>query len=73
VRLSTETDRSGCHYYTAKPGTTRPWKEIVAWCAREYGPAGGPNSRWARNDIVKGGKLWFKDEQDFVWFTLKWA
>lgn len=73
MRLSEETDRSGRHYYTAKPGESRPWKKIVAWCAQEYGPAGGVGSRWSRNDIVKGGKLWFRDEQDLVWFTLKWS
>jgi hypothetical protein len=71
--LSKETDRSGQQYYTAKPGTTRPWQEIVTWCAQTYGPPGSPSNRWHRNDIVKGGKLWFKNEQDLMWFNLKWA
>lgn len=73
MRLGEETDRSGCHYYTAKPGTARPWKKIVAWCAQTYGPPSGPDNRWHRNDIVKGGKLWFRDKQDLVWFSMKWS
>ena len=73
MRLGKEIDRSGCHYYTAKPGITRPWKKIVAWCAQTYGPPSGPTNRWHRNDMVKGGKLWFRDEQDLAWFNLKWS
>ena len=72
MRLSEETDRSGCHYYTAKPGESRHWKKIVDWCAQTYGPPSSADNRWHRNDIVKGGKLWFRDKQDLVWFLIKW-
>jgi hypothetical protein len=66
-------DNQQC-YYTAKPGVARPWKDIVKWCEKTYGPdAGSANSRWYRNDIVQGGKLWFRDEQDLTMFMLKWS
>lgn len=72
MKLGEETGRSGQQYYTAKPELTRSWKEIVSWCAQTYGPPDGPGNRWHRNDIVKGGKLWFRDEQDLTWFLIKW-
>ena len=72
MKLSEETDRKGQHYYTAKPGLARPWQDIVAWCILMYGPPSGSKNRWHRNDIVKGGKLWFRDKKDLEWFVLKW-
>ena len=72
MRMKQETYR-GQLYYTARPGEGSPWREIQAWCTQMYGPAGGPGDRWSSNDIVKGGKLWFKDEQDIMWFRMKWS
>jgi hypothetical protein len=73
MRLCKETV-CGQLYYTVKPGLTRPWQEIVAWCARTYGPSTAILDRWGQNRIiVSGGKLWFRDEQDLAWFNLKWA
>ena len=73
MRLGKETV-CGQLYYTVKPGLTRPWQEIVAWCAKTYGPPTAILDRWGQNKVtVKGGKLWFRYEQDVVCFTLKWS
>ena len=80
MRIGKEVIRGGQqYYYTAKPGTAKPWKEITEWCVQNYGPdaenasSSYPDSRWYRNDIVQGGKLWFKDEQDLIMFLLRWS
>lgn len=75
MRLGKEIIRANQqYYYTAKPGVTRPWQDIVKWCTQTYGPdAGSTDCRWYCNDVVQGGKLWFRDEQDFTMFVLRWS
>lgn len=72
MRLSTEIYR-GQMYYTARPDKGLSWPKIESWCTQTYGPAGGPGNRWSFNTIVQGGKLWFKDEKDLLWFRMKWS
>lgn len=66
----------GQTYYAVKCNKNKPWpwKSVVAWCEKTYGPpVFGTNSRWYKNDIVTNGKIWFRDEQDLFWFSLKWS
>ena len=51
----------------------------VEWCKETFGGSGEPNYD-SINDIVKGlrwwrrmGSLYFRNEQDYMLYTLRWA
>jgi hypothetical protein len=72
----TEENVKGQIYYTAKCNQNRPWNwpDVVDWCEDTFGPhTGKPGSTWFKNDIVKGGKLWFKEKEDLLFFMLRWS
>ena len=40
--------------------------DMINWCYEQFGR---PSSRW----LVKGNYIYFKNEEDFTWYLLKWG
>jgi len=71
--------RDGSMYYTvlvlSQPfyGDNPEWDNMMSWCVENFGPTshvtvGEPAQRW----YVNNTRFWFRDQQDFEWFSLKW-
>lgn len=56
------------HGIRLKQSINEPRKltEILTWCSVQFGPL---SKRW----FLKGSYIYFKNEEDFTWYLLKWG
>lgn len=47
--------------------------EIGKWCAEQFGPHPTQADAWSRWCCENNLKIRFRDEQDYVWFILRWS
>ena len=46
--------------------------EVLAWCEEQFGQRPAVSDAWTR--WYHGmGILYFRDERDYIWFTLRWS
>ena len=46
--------------------------EWLAWCTEQFGPGPAVRDAWTRW-YCSMSVLYFRDEEDYVWFTLRWG
>lgn len=69
---------SRAKWYTAPLNGNATWRfsdeynEIIKWCNETFGPHPTKHDAWSRW-YVGLGYINFRDEQDLVMYTLKWA
>jgi len=52
-----------------------PWQQradVLMWCTEQLGPQPVVNDAWSRW-YYSFGILYFRDEQDYIWFILRWS
>lgn len=60
---------SGIRYAAPLPGASRDTREAaIAWCTEHFGPATFLKGRWFALDYT----IQFRDEEDRLFYTLKW-
>jgi hypothetical protein len=52
-------------------GDNPEWNTMLSWCVENFGPTYDvePAQRW----YVNNARFWFREQQDFEWFALKWS
>ena len=53
---------------------TDDWYERLEWCSKHFGRVGPGDKldrkyRWAQ----RFNRIYFRDKEDYVWFTLRWV
>jgi len=49
------------------------YDEVRKWCTEQFGPHPTQQDAWSRWDHRYEGKIYFRDEKDYIWFQLRWA
>jgi hypothetical protein len=47
--------------------------EVNTWCKEQFGPHDKNPDAWSRWDHKYEGRIYFRDEKDYVLFMLRWA
>ena len=49
------------------------FNEVRAWCWEQFGPHPRNPDAWSRWEHRYANKIHFRDEQDYMWFLLRWS
>lgn len=49
------------------------YDEVVAWCTQQFGPHPKQQDAWSRWDHRYEGRIYFRDEEDYLMFVLRWG
>lgn len=47
--------------------------EVIAWCAEQFGPHPRQHDAWSRWWDRYEGKVFFRDQEDYMMFKLRWG
>ena len=47
--------------------------DVVYWCWEQFGPHPRNPDAWSRWEHRYANKIYFRDEQDYMWFLLRWS
>ena len=47
--------------------------EVCEWCTKQFGPHPNQQDAWSRWDHRYEGRIYFRDEKDYVLFVLRWS
>ena len=64
---------SRAKWYEADYDWINNYVEVVEWCTEQFGPHPTQQDAWSRWDHRYEGKIYFRDEKDYIWFTLRWS
>ena len=51
----------------------RHYFEVEEWCKEQFGPHPKNPDAWSRWMHKYEDKIHFRDEKDYIWFSLRWA
>lgn len=51
----------------------RHYFEVQAWCSQQFGPHPSKPDAWSRWWHKFQGSILFRDEKDYILFTLRWS
>lgn len=63
---------SRAHWYRSE-FSNRYYDEVRAWCTQQFGPQPAVADAWTRWFHNYHDTIFFRDEQDYAWFQLKWS
>ena len=63
---------SRSNWYVAEFNERYYW-EVEEWCSQQFGPHPRHPDAWSRWFHKYENKIHFRDEQDYIWFILKWG
>lgn len=49
------------------------YDSVRAWCTEQFGPHDKKPDAWSRWDHRYEGKIYFRDEKDYLMFVLRWG
>ena len=51
----------------------KDFTDVVHWCREHFGPHPRHPDAWSRWKHTYENKIHFRDEQDYMWFLLRWS
>ena len=51
----------------------KDYTDVVHWCREQFGPHPKHSDAWSRWVHKYEDKIHFRDEQDYMWFLLRWS
>ena len=51
----------------------KDYEEVIAWCTEHFGPRPRYLDAWTRWADIHIDRIRFRDEKDYIWFTLRWV
>ena len=51
----------------------KDFTDVVHWCREQFGPHPRHPDAWSRWKHTYENKIHFRDEQDYMWFLLRWS